>query len=167
MFLQFISKQLLFPSFVCFSFIYQVPEEGWCSQPWQGLPRSKSSHGILEQTPGWHGGITSAGCSEPGHVKSVYLQLFLKWLRKKMEKYLKRGLLAPGVLNGTWSHVLPWRYTVQIGFAPLQVFKWVLRLKCQGTSPICYPSGECTLVCLLLLSTLGFPQCAEICPVPI
>lgn len=28
MFLQFISKQLLFPSFVCFSFTYQVPEEG-------------------------------------------------------------------------------------------------------------------------------------------
>lgn len=28
MFLQFVSEQLLFPSFVCFSFIYQIPEEG-------------------------------------------------------------------------------------------------------------------------------------------
>lgn len=147
MFLQFVSKQLLFPSFVCFSFIYQVPEEAWRLTTLAGAPSVKAlarSSGAdpwgrpAGSTCSCRGGLASVGCSKPRHRgpqarpqvdKPTYLQLFLKWPRKNMEKRLRWGSVTPGTLYGSRSCELPRGHTVRIAFTPHLVRKWALGIK--------------------------------------
>lgn len=83
MFLQFVSKQLLFPSFVCFSFIYQIPQD---SSQLAALAVA-SSMKVLTRGPGWskrqhllpQRGFSSTGCSPhtwggDGHGSSTMVE---------------------------------------------------------------------------------------------
>lgn len=181
MFLQFISKQLLFPSFVCFSlYLSSPPRKADGSQPWQGLPWWKpwrrprgrppgraapvtakwgSLQHIMANPPGKRGPKGSA----PEADNPTHLQLFPKWPGKTMDKGLRGGWVASRPLYGGRRHAVPRGHAGGVAFTSLLVLQWALRIKISRDIP-CLSSRWRACTCLPVAAVSPPPpRCSLMC----